>query len=327
MRRRLRVHFSKGRQPSRYLALSIVAGLHLVAIMLFALHDATRVRHVLPHEQAPEFFVSFPEFGAGTIDERSPPEPDRSRSTTARSNAPAPPAERVRSSITAPSSQSRAIHEPPIDWSMELKRSSQALLDREEDKARREAMFGGHPEVPEGLRPPPPGGEEFAWSYRARRFEGGVVRINEHCALILGLIPVCQIGKIPVRGELFLANMQKAKAADQLAYSRSRSLAPVDRETRLELQAISRLLGEWRARRGSYPDDLTQLVAQSPAAAQTEEGRMLIVDAWEHKVVYRHPSTGSVCDYDLYSLGPDGVDDHGTRDDIVSCGSTPELSY
>lgn len=217
----------------------------------------------------------------------------------------------------------------PIDWEMELKRSAQVALEQAEDKAKREAQFGGHPEVPEALRPPPEG-KQFAWSYKANRFGGGAVQISEHCSLILGLIPVCRLGKIPVNGNLF-ADMRKAKSADELDYSRSHSVEPVDRETRLELAALSRLLGEWRAKRGSYPEDLSDLVADAAVALQTgpqaNEGRLLIVDAWQHKVVYKHPPAGSGCDYDLYSLGPNGIDDHGARDDIVSCGSTPELSY
>jgi hypothetical protein len=180
--------------------------------------------------------------------------------------------------------------------------------------------------VPEALRPPPGGSKPFAWSYKANRFGGGAVQISENCSLILGIIPVCRLGKIPLRGDLF-AQMQKAKAADEADYPRSKSVERVDGETRLELQAIERLLGKWRAERGSYPDDLTDLVAAAPVLPQGSEGRLLIVDVWQNKVMYHHPSDGSACDYDLYSLGPNGIDDHGTRDDIVACGSTPELSY
>ena len=37
-------------------------------------------------------------------------------------------------------------------------------------------------------------------------------------------------------------------------------------------------------------------------------------DAWGHEYIYRFPSTHSTNDYDLYSLGPDGVSN--TVDDI-----------
>jgi hypothetical protein len=302
-------------------------------VVIFLLEKPTLAhRGALPESERVVFLASFPELSEAPDDEPAPPDAESPRSTVSRSNVPrsstpAPSAESASSAITMPAQSAPTAPQGPVDWDMELKRSAQAMLDREQEKARQAAMFGGHPEVPESLRPPPPGGREFAWSYQANRFGGGAVRISEHCSLLLGLIPVCTIGKIPVRRDLFGADLQKAKMADATDYTHSRSLEPVDRETRIELQAIARLLGEWRAKRGSYPDDLTDLVTEAPAATQAPDGRLLIVDAWAHKVVYKHPSAGSACDYDLYSLGPDGVDDHGTRDDIMSCGSTPELSY
>jgi hypothetical protein len=299
-----------------------------VVIVLMLETPALRHREAEPESQRIVFLASFPELRETPANEAAPPDTTRPRSNPARSTTLAPSSEHLSSAITPPPLASAPAAPPGrIDWDTELKRSAQAMLDREEEKARQASMFGGHPEVPESLRPPPPGAAQFAWSYRANRFGGGVVRISEHCSLVLGLIPVCSIGKIPVRSDLFGADMQKAEAAAATDYTHSRNLEPVDRETRLELQAISRLLGEWRAKRGSYPQDLADLITEAPAAARAPDGRLLIVDTWAHKVVYRHPSAGAVCEYDLYSVGPDGVDDHGQRDDIVSCGSTPELRY
>jgi type II secretion system (T2SS) protein G len=317
------VRGSDHRRPSRFVTLGIVGGLHVVGVTIFLLQVVTRDRsEALPEAQQRVFLVSFPEITEVPPEEAPPPVESPGLLPTPRPAILTPSAPPASAAITLPPEAPR----PPIDWQMELKRSAQAMLDRETDQERQRSTFGGHPEVPEALRPPPGGEKKFAWSYRANRFGGGAVQISEHCSLILGIIPVCRLGKIPVRGDLF-AQMQKFKAVDQASYPRSRSLEPVDQETRLELQAIERLLGKWRAERGSYPHDLLDLVAEAPALPQGAEGRLLIVDAWQNKVMYRHPSGGSVCDYDLYSLGPNGIDDHGTRDDIVSCGSTPDLSY
>jgi len=304
----------------RFVTLAIVGGLHVVVVTIFLLHTVMRAE-TLPEAEQRVFLVSFPEITEVPPEEAPPPIESPRRETLPRPIIATPSAPAASSAITLPSAP-----RPPIDWQFELKRSAQAMLDRETEKERQQSMFGGHPAVPESLRPPPGGRKEFAWSYRANRFGGGAVQISEHCSLILGIIPVCQFGKIPVRGDLF-TQMSKAKAADEGDYPRSHSVEPVDHETRLELQAIERLLGKWRAERGSYPDDLTDLVAGAPALPQAGESRLLIVDAWQNKVIYRHPSAGSACDYDLYSSGPNGIDDHGTRDDIVSCGSTPELRY
>jgi hypothetical protein len=322
----LRVHGSHHRRPSRFVTLGIVGAFH-VAVLVLVLQAVTHDRSAtLPQAQQRVFLVSFPEITEVPPEEAPPPiESTPSRLTTPRPIAPAHSAPTASAAITLPP-ESPPVTQPPIDWQMELKRSSQAMLDRETEKERQRSMFGGHPEVPEALRPPPGGRQEFAWSYKANRFGGGGVLISEHCTLLLGIIPVCQLGKIPVRGDLF-AQMQNAKATDEADYPRSRGVEPVDSTTRRELQAIEQLLGKWRAERGSYPDDLADLVAEAPALPQGGAGRLLIVDAWQNKVMYHHPSGGSVCDYDLYSLGPNGIDDHGTRDDIVSCGSTPELSY
>jgi hypothetical protein len=307
------------RGPSRFVTFGIVGGLHVVALSIFLLHTVARDR-TLPEAEQRVFLVSFPEITDVPPEEAPAPfETPSPRPIVPRPITPATPAPSASNAITLPPEAPK----PPIDWEMELKRSSQAMLERETEKERQREMFGNRPDVPESLRPPAPGRKEFAWSYKANRFGGGAVRISENCSLILGIIPVCRLGKIPVRGDLF-AQMGKAKDADILDYDRSRSVDPVDRGTRLELRAIERLLGQWRAERGSYPNELTDLVAEAGAIPQ---GRLLILDAWENKVVYRHPSAGSACDYDLYSLGPNGIDDHGARDDIVSCGSTPELSY
>jgi hypothetical protein len=208
---------------------------------------------------------------------------------------------------------------------MELKRASQAMLDRAEEQARYDAAFARRGKVPEALRPGAPETRDFAWSYRADRIQDGAIHLNERCILIMGILPACHFGKIPVRSDLF-ADMRKHKSADELDVPHSRSLESVDRETRIILAAVSRLLGEWRAAHGNYPQDLSELVSAAAPAGAMGEG-VLIVDTWSNKLLYEHPARGGACDYELYSSGPNGVDDQGKRDDIVTCGSTPDLAF
>lgn len=47
----------------------------------------------------------------------------------------------------------------------------------------------------------------------------------------------------------------------------------------------------------------------------------------DHKLVYNRPPRAPPCDYDLYSIGPNGVDDHGHHDDIVACNSTADVNF
>jgi hypothetical protein len=90
---------------------------------------------------------------------------------------------------------------------------------------------------------------------------------------------------------------------------------------------VSRLLGEWRAEHGNYPEDLRDLVASPPLAEHVSGPRVVITDTWDHELVYNRPPRAPPCDYDLYSIGPNGVDDHGQRDDIVTCNSTADVSF
>jgi hypothetical protein len=114
---------------------------------------------------------------------------------------------------------------------------------------------------------------------------------------------------------------------EQLDVWQSRSTEPVGTQTRRVLAEVSRLLGEWRAEHGSYPADLADLVTDPATADATHGPRVEIVDTWNQKLVYNRPPRAPPCDYDLYSIGPNGVDDHGQRDDIVACNSTADVSF
>ena len=186
--------------------------------------------------------------------------------------------------------------------------------------------MGQPPDVPKSLRRHSPKDNNFTWSYRAQPHDPLVVQLNERCALLLGIVPICQLGKIPVKGDLF-ADMRRLKTPEELGVGHVRGIEPPGQETRRRLAEVSRLLGEWRAEHGTYPADLSDLATDPPHGAEQAGPRVLITDTWDHKLVYNRPPHAPPCDYDLYSIGPNGVDDHGQRDDIVACNSTGDVSF
>ena len=52
---------------------------------------------------------------------------------------------------------------------------------------------------------------------------------------------------------------------------------------------------------------------------------ILPVDGWGHPLVYRCP--GQFGDFDVYSIGADGVDDEGEGDDVTSWAGIPKGKY
>jgi hypothetical protein len=304
-------------------ALIVVGVLHLLLVVALRLELPRRDREP-SQESAPALIVSFLEQVEPSPEEPAPSVPLQ---VTPKPPRQAKAAEQGRTAIQLPSSESTPKEPPRIDLQMELKRSAQAMIDRDEEKARQAAAIGSRRgEVPESLRSKTAEGSTFAWSYRAQPRNPLEVRLNERCSLIMGIVPACMFGKIPVRGDL-LAGMNKLKTPEELGVEHSRGIEPMGHETRRRLAEVSRLLGEWRAEHGSYPEDLAALVSNAPAATPTAGPRVQIVDTWNQKLVYNRPPRAPSCDYDLYSLGPNGVDDHGQRDDIVTCGSTSDLSF
>jgi hypothetical protein len=304
-------------------AFAIVAVLHLFLVVALRVELSRRDRdNRPPSEESPALIVSFLE-----LVEPSPEVPPPATPPPSLARIVPKLTEQASSAIQvppAPESTPRAL--PHIDFDMELKRSAQAFADRDSEAARRNAAMGHHPDAPESLQPHSPEDSNFAWSYRAQPRDPLVVQLNERCALLLGIIPACQLGKIPVKGNL-LADMKKPKTAEQLGVGQVRGIEAVGQETRRRLAEVSRLLGEWRAQHGSYPADLSDLAASGPGASEKSRPQVLITDTWEHKLVYNRPPRAAPCDYDLYSIGPNGVDDHGQRDDIVACNSTSDVSF
>ncbi|MCP5198052.1 MAG: type II secretion system protein GspG [Gammaproteobacteria bacterium] len=44
----------------------------------------------------------------------------------------------------------------------------------------------------------------------------------------------------------------------------------------------------------------------------------LYIDPWENNYIYFYPAKYGNSEYDLYSVGPNGIDEHGLGDDITN---------
>jgi hypothetical protein len=301
---------------------AIVAALHVFLVVALRVELSHRdLDGALPKDETPPLIVSFLELVEPSPEEPPPAAPPPSRTRSAPKLA-----EQASSAIQVSPPESTPKPPSRIDFDMELKRSAQAFAERDRERARQAAAMGQHPEAPDSLRQHAPEDSNFSWSYRAQPRDPLVVQLNERCALFLGIIPACQLGKIPVKGDL-LADMDKLKTPEQLGVGQVRGVESVGQETRRRLAEVSRLLGEWRAEHGSYPADLSDLAAEPPNDTGKSGPRVLITDTWDQKLVYNRPPRAPPCDYDLYSIGPNGVDDHGHRDDIVACNSTADVNF
>jgi hypothetical protein len=316
-----RVRISSYRRPSRYVAIAIAAVIQLLAVVVLRVELPRQESADTRMDGAPPLIVSFLDLVEPSAEEPAPAPPSQTRPK---------PAPRVSANTgsaiqVAPPAEATPQPPPRIDFDMELKRASQAAIDKDEERARQAAVIGRRPGAPESLRPRPTHHDNFAWADRTQPRSPLEVPLNDRCSLVVGMV-ACKLGKVAARGDLF-ADMRKLKTPAQLGLQPSRSLENVGHETRRRLAEVSRLLGEWRAEHGNYPQDLGDLVANLPAVARKAGPRPEIVDTWDHKLVYNRPPHAPPCDYDLYSIGPNGVDDHGERDDIVTCGSTADVRF
>jgi hypothetical protein len=85
-------------------------------------------------------------------------------------------------------------------------------------------------------------------------------------------------------------------------------------ETRGTLQRIAGRLAVYRLDQGKHPDTLATLTAPTPNYPQGFlDGKPLPTDAWGRPICYQVKADGS---FDLWSLGPDGVDQAGAGDDV-----------
>jgi general secretion pathway protein G len=90
--------------------------------------------------------------------------------------------------------------------------------------------------------------------------------------------------------------------------------------TALAIQQTEVSLQEFEYIYGRYPDSLEELVTppEPPAGGEAQEFLDRVpVDPWNHDLVYNVPGENVGRRYDLYSMGPNGVDDRGQGDDII----------
>jgi general secretion pathway protein G len=91
--------------------------------------------------------------------------------------------------------------------------------------------------------------------------------------------------------------------------------------TRARIGALKTPLELYRQHVGVYPTTLNDLLTPpaSPGSAARWAGPYVtnlddLKDGWDHPFRYRAPGIKNPGQYDLWSIGPDGVD--GTKDDI-----------
>jgi hypothetical protein len=95
---------------------------------------------------------------------------------------------------------------PTIDWQQETRTAAARLAESLETERRLKGKFAPDPRF--ARRTPQP---EFGWDRsKTHRIEslpegGTVIHLNDRCALVLSgfLFPICKLGKIPARGDLF----------------------------------------------------------------------------------------------------------------------------
>jgi len=112
------------------------------------------------------------------------------------------------SAITAPPdlSPEKDPASPSIDWQQETRTAAARMAESLDAERRRKGKLTPDPRF---TRPTPRA--QFGWD-RSRTHqieslpEGGtIIHLNDRCALVLNgmLLPICKIGKIPARGDLF----------------------------------------------------------------------------------------------------------------------------
>lgn len=71
---------------------------------------------------------------------------------------------------------------------------------------------------------------------------------------------------------------------------------------------------------GEYPSSLVDLAAlQQVPSLEKHVSHESYVD-WTGLIVYKYPSEHSNCEYDLYHVGENSVDEFGEGDDVSLCG-------
>ena len=192
-----------GRRAATAVALAL---LHVAIIVCVCLPQ--RLRWSLPEDAfvTHVFFVSEPK---ETVVE--PVTPARARSerylAPPRTAPITPPSEPGIADTPPPSIAPPLLARPQIDWAREAEVSASRQLSQDEEARRLAAPFSHNFEAAPRPQPTP----SFGWSRaHTQRIEplktgGTLLRLNDRCVLVFAgvLLPMCQIGKIPARGDLF----------------------------------------------------------------------------------------------------------------------------
>jgi hypothetical protein len=189
------------RAQSRCTTLLVVVAVH--GLVLWGIW---RVRAPVDKEVATFASVMF--FVPQAVSHRPPPTttPPASSAKPAQRSIPAPVPQPVESgaAITLPAAASARI-----DWSAQLEGAARTVLDQEEI-ARQQlgALTRRYVVAADPRNPGPAPASTFRW------YEAGIHRIdtrgslpvlvlNDHCALLMFIVPLCRIGHIEIHGDLF----------------------------------------------------------------------------------------------------------------------------
>jgi hypothetical protein len=88
-------------------------------------------------------------------------------------------------------------------------------------------------------------------------------------------------------------------------------------KTRRQLAIVGELLKRWHEKHGDFPDKSSELLTLLDSSIPDVARKRLLLDGWGRPLVYRRSSERKGCQYDLYSAGENGTDDHGSNDDVV----------
>jgi len=194
----------------RVVALIVVVAVHIGLIVIFAV--SRKPHRERPEEERSIMVVFLSRMPAGELVSRSNPDTEANRKSGDDVSKPAASSAALDSTAITP--QLSEVGEIPapasIDWSKEAELAASRQIDSLENARRRARGFTRL----EANREPwtaPASKPEFGWSHAQTHPieplpEGGTLMwINERCALVLNaaLLPVCKLGKIEARGDLF----------------------------------------------------------------------------------------------------------------------------
>ena len=128
----------------------------------------------------------------------------------------------------------------------------------------------------------------------ANRTKWGVVG-----ALVLGIAVAASVGVVLLKGRIVDTKEMDARA---------------------ELKTLRQALDLYKAQHGAYPttDQSLTVLIDRPGSRGYLAGPHALLDPWGAGFIYRSPGMQhSVDGFQLYSRGPNGIDEGGGGDDIV----------